>query len=165
MEMKITAMQEYGLRCILQLAAHKGPAPLTVREIAKSERLTPVYVAKLLVTLRRSGLVRSLRGVNGGYALSQEASGISVARVLSALGQVELGKDLCKRFPGTASVCTHMDNCSIRPVWGVLTQYIFHFLNQLTLDQLVQDEVGVIRQINRIQTQYAAPALKFPLSL
>jgi Rrf2 family protein len=160
--MKITAMQEYGLRCILQLAAHKPASPLTVREIAQKEYLTPVYVAKILVTLRRAGLVKSLRGVNGGYALSRPARVISVASVLAALGQVDLGKDLCKRFTGTASVCTHAGNCGIRPMWGVLTQYIFGFLNQLNLDQLVQDETVVQQEIQRLQSRWPAfgPAAK-----
>ncbi|MBK9429459.1 MAG: Rrf2 family transcriptional regulator, partial [Elusimicrobia bacterium] len=42
--MRVTAMQEYGLRCMVQLAAHKKPSPLAVREIARREKLTPVYV-------------------------------------------------------------------------------------------------------------------------
>ena len=68
--MRVTAMQEYGLRCMLQLATHNSDVPLAVREIAKRERLTPVYVEKILVNLRRAGLVKSVRGVNGGYALT-----------------------------------------------------------------------------------------------
>ncbi len=163
--MKITAMQEYGLRCILQLAAHQGEKPLTVREIAQKERLTSVYVAKILVTLRRSGLVRSVRGVKGGYSLSRPAREISVGGVLATLGQVDLGKDLCTRFTGDAAVCTHMDNCGIRPVWGVLTQYIYGFLNQLNLEQLVQDESRVAQEINRLQSRVALPPLTVPIAL
>jgi Rrf2 family protein len=163
--MKITAMQEYGLRCILQLAAHPGPAPLTVREISKKEFLTPVYVAKLLVVLRRAGIVTSIRGVNGGYELSRPPREISVAKVLSALGQVELGKDLCKRFPGTAEICTHIGNCGIRPVWGVLTQYIFNFLNQLTLDRLILGEAAMTLEVNRVQSQVAATSVRIPINL
>src|SRR5688572_33493527 len=149
--MKVTAMQEYGLRCMLQLVLYKSEKPLTVREIAEKERLTPVYVEKILVTLRRAGLVKSLRGVNGGYVLSRPAKGISVALVLGALGQVDLGKNLCKRFTGTASECVHMGDCGIRPVWGLLTRYIYGFLDQLNLEQLVQNEATVTQEIDRLQ--------------
>lgn len=160
--MKITAMQEYGMRCILRLAAHKSETPLTVREIAQKECLTPVYVAKILVTLRRAGLVKSIRGVNGGYALSRPAKSVSVANVLSTLGQVDLGRDLCKRFSGNSSNCTHSGNCVMRPVWSVLTQYIYGFLNQLTLDQLVQGESYITEHIGRLQNK-AVSDLKSPI--
>jgi Rrf2 family protein len=151
--MKVTAMQEYGLRCMLQLVSHKASTPLTVREIAERERLTAVYVEKILVTLRRAGLVNSLRGVNGGYVLNRPAKTISVAQVLGALGQVDLGKDLCKRFTGTASECVHYGDCGIRPVWGILTRYIYGFLNQLTLEQLLQNEATVTENIDKLQSR------------
>jgi Rrf2 family transcriptional regulator, iron-sulfur cluster assembly transcription factor len=161
--MKITAMQEYGLRCLLQLASQGPETPLTVREIAERESLTTMYVAKILVTLRKGGLVKSIRGVKGGYALSRAPREISVADSLSALGRMELGKDLCQRFTGTASVCTHMDNCGIRPVWGVLTQYIYGFLSQLNLEQLAQDETMVSQQVQRVQMR--TPSMPVPATL
>ena len=161
--MKITAMQEYGLRCILQLASHSGNSLLTVREIAERERLTPVYVEKILVALRRSGLVKSIRGVKGGYVLSYPPGQIKVGMVLSALGQVDLGKDICKRFTGLASECVHNGDCGIRPVWGVLTRYIFQFLNRLTLDQLVKGEANVTREIERLESKESAAVI--PISI
>ncbi len=148
--MKVTAMQEYGLRCMMQLVIHGPETPLTVREIAAGESLTPVYVEKLLVTLRRAGLVKSLRGVNGGYVMARPAKDVSVADVLSALGQVDLGKNLCKRFTGTAKICVHEGNCGIRPVWGLLTKFIYGFLSQLNLQQLTQREEAVSRDIERL---------------
>jgi DNA-binding IscR family transcriptional regulator len=60
--MRVTAMQEYGLRCMLQIASHKVATPLPVREIAKRERLTPVYVEKILVNLRKAGMDKRAAG-------------------------------------------------------------------------------------------------------
>lgn len=151
--MKISAMQEYGLRCILQVAAHKGPAPLTVRDIAKAEGLTPVYVAKILVNLRKAGLVNSVRGVLGGYVLARPAKDISVAQALGALGHLDMGKNHCKRFTGNMAVCTHMENCGIRPVLSVLAQHIYGFLSQMNLAQLVQDETAVAQQVALVQNR------------
>jgi Rrf2 family protein len=148
--MKVTAMQEYGLRCMLQLVGHRDGSPLTVREIAGRERLTPVYVEKLLVTLRRSGLVKSLRGIHGGYTLAKPAKEVSVADVLSALGQVDLGKDMCGRFTGNSKTCVHVDDCAIRPVWGQLTRFIYCFLSKLSLHQLAQKEGDVIKAVGHL---------------
>ena len=145
--MKVTAMQEYGLRCMLQLTGHGFETPLTVREIAARERLTPVYVEKLLVVLRRAGLVKSLRGVHGGYVLSRPAKALSVAEVLGALGQVDLGHDMCGRFTGAAKKCVHTADCGLRPMWGNLTRFIYGFLSRLTLEQLSRHEGDVGRAV------------------
>lgn len=148
--MKVTAMQEYGLRCMMQLVLHGPETPLTVREIAEKERLTPVYVEKLLVTLRRGGLVKSLRGVNGGYTLAKPARETTAAEVLSVLGRMDLGKGMCSRFTGTAKVCVHDANCGIRPVWGLLTKFIYGFLSRLNLEQLAQPEEKVVKDIEAL---------------
>lgn len=148
--MRVTAMQEYGLRCMLQLAGHNIEEPLAVREIAKRERLTPVYVEKILVHLRRAGLVKSLRGVNGGYVLARPAREVSIGAVLSSLGQVDLSQNLCERFTGDASACVHQGDCSIRPIWGLLTRYIYGFLDKINLEQLLQDEARVIQDVDKL---------------
>ncbi len=147
--MKISSMQEYGLRCILCLAAHKCDTPMTVREIAEKECLTTDYVEKILVTLRHAGLVKSIRGVNGGYVLEMPSKEISVAKVLESLGPVELGKSICKRFSGETDKCVHQGNCSIRPVWGVLNQFIYKFLSRLNLENLNQSENELKAEIER----------------
>ena len=69
--MKITAQEEYGLRCILQLASMPAEEPLAGSEIARREGLSYPYVEKLLWTLKKAGLTRSHRGVKGGYVLVQ----------------------------------------------------------------------------------------------
>src|SRR3989442_8975956 len=75
-KMKVSAQEEYGLRCILQIARHQrsGRAnPLTLAEITREEGLTVPHVAKLIRTLRKAGLVKSVLGRTGGYSLSQTA--------------------------------------------------------------------------------------------
>ena len=148
--MYVTDMPEYGLGCMVQHASHQPKTPLAVREIARRERLTPVYVEKILVNLRRSGLVKSLRGVNGGYIMAKPPKDISVGTILSALGQVDLGRNICNRFTGESTTCVHAGQCSLRPIWGLLTRYIFSFLDQISLEQLLQDESRVIEDINRL---------------
>ena len=67
--MHILAMEEYGLRCLLQVAFHPGPGLLTAPEIARREGLGPEYVARIMRALRVGGLVVSTRGASGGYRL------------------------------------------------------------------------------------------------
>src|SRR5438046_10677342 len=85
--MKITAQEEYGLRCLLRLAQSREGHSLTIPDIAAAEGLSVPYVAKLLSVLRQAGLVDSERGRTGGYRLAGTASDITLGQVLLVLGE------------------------------------------------------------------------------
>lgn len=142
--MKVSAQEEYGLRCILQLVRHQrgaSPGPLTLGEIAREEGLTVPHVAKLIRSLRRAGLVRSVLGRTGGYTLSRGADRISVAEVLAALGGGRLyDTSYCDRHAGDLKVCTHMGDCSIRSLWGVLEDLLDRVLGRTMLSELISSE-------------------------
>jgi Rrf2 family protein len=71
--MQLLASEEYGLRCLLRVAHARGGEPLPIAEIARDEGISPEYAAKLLRRLRLAGLVRSVRGAEGGYLLARPA--------------------------------------------------------------------------------------------
>ena len=138
--MKITALEEYGLRCVLRLAMKPGGGALTVGEIAEREGLTVPYVGKLMSVLRQSGIVDSVRGRSGGYTLARQAEQISVEEVLNALGDPLFATDYCESHPGNLDVCSHQGNCGIRSVWEVLGEMIHRVLRGTTLADLCQQE-------------------------
>ena len=142
--MKVSAQEEYGLRCILQIARHQrsGRAnPLTLAEIAREEGLTVPHVAKLIRTLRKAGLVKSVLGRTGGYSLSRSGDKVSVAEVLAALGGGRLyDTSYCDRHAGDLKVCTHMGDCSIRSLWGVLEDLLERVLRRTMLSELISSE-------------------------
>ena len=141
--MKISAQEEYGLRCLLQLARIEQGRVMTVKEIAQKEALSTAYVEKLLRVLARSGLVHSLRGIKGGYVLNRPAHQIMLGEVVRALGQVPSTSHICHQFTGTQDACVHFSNCGIRSVWSGLTTFIQGFLDQTTLASLLDDEYAV----------------------
>ena len=138
--MKITAQEEYGLRCLLQLARTDGQGGLTVREIALREGLSPAYVEKLLHLLSQVGLTQSVRGIRGGYLLAKRPQEISLGTVVRALGSVPKTTEICDRYTGNLSSCIHIDNCCIRAARETLTQAIQSFLDQTLLSELVETE-------------------------
>ena len=83
--MKLSSSEEYGLRCLLQLA-RQTPGSLTIPEISQAEGITHHNVAKLLRILRQGGFVASARGQQGGYALAKPPHQIAVADALATLG-------------------------------------------------------------------------------
>ena len=141
--MKVSAQEEYGLRCMLQLARRQlggWEEPLTLAEISREEGLTVPHVAKMISKLRKAGLVRSALGRRGGYTLARAASQVSVAEILHALGGRLYDPDYCNRFSGDLETCTHMGDCSIRSLWGVLETLLEGVLSKTMLSEMVRPE-------------------------
>ncbi|MEO6803864.1 MAG: Rrf2 family transcriptional regulator [Granulicella sp.] len=135
--MKITAQEEYGLRCILQLASMPAGEPLAVSEIARREGLSYPYVEKLLWILKKAGLTQSHRGVKGGYVLARYSDQISVGDVQRAFGSLWATKDICSRHTGNRRTCVHHGGCTLRPVWEGIEQYIVGVMDGIPISQLL----------------------------
>src|SRR2546430_15462779 len=97
--MRLSAQEEYGLRCLLQVAREPEGA-LTTPQLAEREGLGAAHVHKLMRLLRRGGLVKSVRGRNGGYQLVRPAGQISAGAVLAALGGNLYPRDICRPHKG-----------------------------------------------------------------
>ena len=145
--MKITAQEEYGLRCLLQLARVPQDQVVRVRDVAAKEGLSNAYVEKLLRLLGRVGLVHSVRGLKGGYVLNRPASSITLGEVVRALGTEQTTDHICHQFTGNEAACVHFSNCGIRSVWSGLTSAIRAFLDHTTLDTLLANEYAVAQHI------------------
>lgn len=145
--MKISAQEEYGLRCLLQLARVSRGEVMTVKEISQREGLSSAYAEKLLRVLAKAGLVHSLRGLKGGYMLNRPPHQITLGEIVRALGSMPSTDHICQQFTGTMAACVHFSNCGIRSVWSGLTNYIQHFLDDTTLASLLGDEDTVSERI------------------
>jgi Rrf2 family protein len=140
--MRITTWAEYGLICSLHLARRYGEGPVTGRDLASQERLPADYVEQILLRLRRAGIVSSVRGAHGGYALSRDPEEISIRDVVAASEHVTF--DLhCVSHPVAAERCAESQSCSIRPVWLLLQQRIDEALESVHLADLLADESTV----------------------
>src|SRR5262245_56680853 len=137
--MRFTAQEEYGLRCLLQIARAPGGA-LTIPEVAEREALTPAYVAKLMRVLREAGLVEATRGQKGGYRLARPPEQILIGKALAALGGRLYSRDFCERYTGTQHLCVHSVDCSIRSLWTALDAVIERALSGMTLKDMLCSE-------------------------
>jgi Rrf2 family iron-sulfur cluster assembly transcriptional regulator len=138
--MKLSSMEEYGLRCLLQIARAGESASLTIAELSEREGISTPNVAKIMRILRRAGLVHSTRGKTGGYSLAQPAAELRTIDVLSALGGRLFDSGFCDRHAGVSSHCLNTRDCAIRPVLRGLQQAVDHVLGELTLASLLRSE-------------------------
>ena len=159
--MKITALQEYGMRCIYQLAVGELDQPQTTSSIAEKEGLSRDYVEKILFQLRKSNIVRSIRGINGGYVLTRSPHEIFVGEIIMALSEKSIRlshikEDLCKQFPGKETQCVHLSGCAIRMLWSLVLSQVYGFLNKMPLSDLLGQEEEVQQKL-RIAVSRTAP--------
>ena len=159
--MKFTAQEEYGLRCLLQIGRQGKGGALTIPEIASADGLSGPYVAKLMRLLRRGGFVKSTRGQTGGYTLARPAEEINVGEVLGSLGGRFFESEFCERYPGSAHVCTHTVDCSIRSLWHAVQDVVDQVLNKTTLRDLIADEQQMTAAVS--DRMHSGSALQLPV--
>ena len=148
--MKISAQEEYGLRCLLQLATLREDESLTLPQIAEREGISVANAGKLMWLLNKAGFVSATRGTKGGYSLARPASEIRLNEVIKVLDAEVLNKH-CESYTGVLDSCVHKGDCGIRPVIVGLHEIVENALSQITLAQLVGDEASVDATFHQIK--------------
>lgn len=129
---KVSTRGDYACRALLSLSLHDGEGtPTAVRDIAERTGLPQPYLEQILLALKGAGLVRSKRGVGGGYVLARPPSQISLAQVVSAVdGPIVVG-DFGE--PHQHGACDHEGQCVLLAVWADVGERMRHLLTRLTL--------------------------------
>ena len=148
--MKISAQEEYGLRCLLQLAGLDQDETLTLGDIAEREGISQANAGKLMWLLNKAGFVKATRGTKGGYSLSRPAEEIFLSEVIKVLDEDEISGH-CESYKGIKETCVHTGDCGIRPVIVGLHEIVQNALSHITLAQLVGTEKKVDERFHRIR--------------
>jgi Rrf2 family protein len=143
--MKITAVEEYGLRCLLRIAEHDREDPVPAQTIAELEGLSVPYTQKIVRTLMQSDLVDSKRGAHGGYYPTRPVEDLTLGDAMRALGGFIEVDELCERHAGDREVCSNFCNCTIRPVWAHISEFVMSTMDEIPLAVLMEDEHAVKR--------------------
>jgi Rrf2 family protein len=148
--MKISAQEEYGLRCLVQLADLPAGESLTLPQIAEREGISTANAGKLMWLLNRAGFVHSTRGTKGGYLLARPAGEIVLSEIIRVLDEEVMNKH-CDSYTGVLDACVHKCDCGIRPVIVGLNEIVANALSQITLAQMVGNESKVDAMFHSIQ--------------
>ena len=123
---------DYASRALLSLALHVEQAgPTSVRDIAERTGLPQPYLEQILLALKGAGIVRSKRGVGGGYVLARPAAEITLAEIVSAVdGPIVVGDF---GLPHQDGACDHEGQCVLLAVWAGISGRIRQHLDSFTL--------------------------------
>lgn len=133
--MIITRATEHSIRAVIYLAS-KHPHPVvSKREICKSEGITPAFLTKILQPLIHNGLVKSKRGVAGGFRLAREPDKITLWDVMKAVEE-PLALNICLTHEND---CSRVDYCPVHELWCEVRASMEKTFNKKTLAELVKD--------------------------
>lgn len=134
--MKLSTKGRYGVRAMLDLAMRCGSGPVSLRSIAERQGLSEHYLEQLIATLRKAGLVKSVRGAYGGYILTRDPKDITIGDVIRALeGPIAPAECL----GGDADfICEYTEDCVTKIIWERLKERIDQVLDEMNLADLCQ---------------------------
>lgn len=133
--MRISSKGEYGLRALFDLAQRYGEGPIQSHDIHERQGIDENYLNQILISLRKAGLIESLRGPQGGHRLARPPSQITLLEVLVVLEGPLLPADL--RSTGLTPA-DPLDRELLHEVWCAARHALEQYLRNTTLDDLVQ---------------------------
>lgn len=136
--MKLSTKGRYGLKAMLDLAVHSCEGQVSLKSIAERQEISENYLEQIFAVLKKAGLVKSIRGSQGGYILSQSADKITVGSVLRAL-EGSLAPVDCV-LEDDPSECKRAELCVTRIIWEKIRDSINEVVDSITLKDLL-DEV------------------------
>jgi Rrf2 family protein len=139
---KVSTRGDYASRALLSLALHgEESGPTSVRDLAERTGLPQPYLEQILLALKGAGLVRSKRGVGGGYVLARPPEEITLGQIVAAAdGPIVVG-DFGK--PHENGACDHEGQCVLLAVWSEVGEHMRSHLDSFTLADMVRRSRGM----------------------
>lgn len=135
--MKLSTKGRYSVTAMLDLAIHDEAGPVTLADISQCQGISLSYLEQLFSNLRKSGLVKGVRGPGGGYRLAKPANEISIAQIIHS---VDENVDITN-CSGKGD-CQDGERCLTHELWSDLSDRLYQFLDNITLAQFV-DRPGI----------------------
>lgn len=141
---KVSTRGDYASRALLSLALHdEGGTPTSVRDVAERTALPQPYLEQILLAVKGAGLVRSKRGVGGGYVLARPPGEITLGQIVSAVDGPIVAGDFGE--PHQDGACDHEGQCVLLAVWSDVGHQMRTYLDSFTLADMVAKAQGTTR--------------------
>ena len=133
---RVSTRGDYASRALLSLALHADAGvPTSVRDIAERTGLPQPYLEQILLALKGAGLVRSKRGVGGGYGLARTPEEITLGQIVSAVDGPIVAGDFGE--PHQNGACDHEGQCVLLSVWADVGEHMRQHLDSFTLADML----------------------------
>ncbi|PKM51724.1 MAG: Rrf2 family transcriptional regulator [Firmicutes bacterium HGW-Firmicutes-7] len=136
--MKLSTKGRYGLRAMIDLAINAKDSQISIKNISERQNISENYLEQIIAILKKNGFVKSCRGAQGGYSLNVETVNISVGDILRAL-EGDLNPVDCITVNDEVQ-CSESELCVTKYVWKRISDSINDVVDNITLEDLVQEQ-------------------------
>lgn len=137
--MKISTKGRYALRMMADIAENQVNGYVALKDIAARQEISKKYLEQIALLLSQRGMLRAVRGYQGGYMLAREAKDYTVCEILSAV-EGSLVPVSC--LESSINPCSRHEGCKTLPVWLELNRRIQDYLGSVTLEDVVEGRVS-----------------------
>jgi Rrf2 family cysteine metabolism transcriptional repressor len=141
--MKISTKGRYGLRAMVDLAVYSAGDHIALKSIAERQNISEGYLEQVFSTLRKAGLINSIKGSQGGYSLADNPGAITVGAVLRAL---EGNLSVIDEKSLEEKTNDRIEYCIREKVWNTINHSINSVVDNITLEQLVDEYKKLLSQ-------------------
>ncbi len=150
--MRLSTKGRYGLRAVLDLAVHSDEEAVALSQVAERQGISMNYLEQLIAKLKKAGIVKGIRGAQGGYMLALSAEEISVGAILRAL-EGDLNPVDCSEVNMGDGICSNSDSCVTKYVWKRISDSINDAVDSIKLSELVAESKKVQSDIGSTDTK------------
>ncbi|HOF14298.1 MAG TPA: Rrf2 family transcriptional regulator [Spirochaetota bacterium] len=133
--MRLSTRSRYGVRMMFEFALNYDKGPVYLKDVAAIQGISFKYLSKLVIPLKSAKLLKSVRGVHGGYMLAQRPEDITIRKIVQILeGDVSLVE--CAENP---EACSRYAECVARSIWEKADKAIMDVLNSISLQDMMNE--------------------------
>jgi len=136
--LRLSTRGHYGLKAMFDLAQHFGADPIPLKIVAERQSISEHYLEQLIAALRKAGLVKGVRGSQGGYILARPPREIYVGEIVRVLEGSIAPVECVSEFK--VAQCDQADFCITRTVWKKVRDSIVQVLDSISLADMCRDE-------------------------
>tara|TARA_B100000614_G_scaffold254304_1_gene269504 strand:+ start:37 stop:474 length:438 start_codon:yes stop_codon:yes gene_type:complete len=143
---KLTTKSRYAINALAELLVYARNTPVRLKDISEKQNIELNYLEQIFRKLRLAGIVKSIRGRNGGYVYASDPSKISIKQVMDAVEE-----DLDATNCAGASSCFEGRQCSSHKLWDDLNHVVDNYLSKIFINDLAetQDRTHIfLKEIN-----------------
>ncbi|HHX73343.1 MAG TPA: Rrf2 family transcriptional regulator [Firmicutes bacterium] len=137
--MKLSTKGRYGVRAMFELALQSGEGAIPLKNIAQREHISEKYLEHLFASLKKAGLINSVRGAQGGYRLARPAAEITLGDIIRVLEGPVAPTD-CVIDESSGEKCERSAECVMRNIWCRVRDGINGILDGITLEEIVEEQ-------------------------